>query len=279
MTYFVGAAAVVGVVSCFSLAFVVPQGLGSQLSAAPTSSYPARFLGNAGEPSFAGESFAETSFAGPALCTGLAAGLIVGLATGARALSTARKYGGAPTGEYKEQATFAGGLVGCEFGGYGRHEFDPAGLASRWPQHLPWFREAEAKHGRVCMLATLGLIVPDAIRIPLDTFESPDLNAINAHNKLIGPGLGDGPMWWLLIFCAAIESTRFKQLGLAYENLTLQNAGDINFGKGFLPKSQEGITAMQIKELKNGRLAMMGFGGAITQAVIWDSPHFPFVPN
>merc|ERR1711879_1134110 len=150
--------------------------------------------------------------------------------------------------------------------GYGRHEFDPWGLASRYPEHLPWYREAEAKHGRISMLAFLGLLVPYAIRIPLDIFESADINLVNAHNKLIGPGLGDGAMWWLLIFCAVIESTRFKQLGLAFENLTLENAGDLGFGKAFLPTSKEAITAMQIKELKNGRLAMLGFSGALTQA-------------
>ena len=39
----------------------------------------------------------------------------------------------------------------------------------------------------------------------------------DVHNKLIGPGLGEGPMWWLLVFCSVIESLRFKQLGLGFE--------------------------------------------------------------
>jgi len=209
-----------------------------------------------------------------AVATGLAVGLAASLVTVARLKVAQRCFA-----EYKEQPVFASGLVGSEYGGYGRHEFDPIGLAGRYPEHLPWFREAELKHSRVAMLACLGLIVPDAIRIPLDTFESPDLNLVNAHNKLIGPGLGEGAMWWVLIFCSVIESARFKQLGLQFENLTLENAGDVNFGKAFLPKSEEGQVAMKIKELKNGRLAMLGFSGAITQAVIYDSPHFPFVPN
>merc|ERR1712108_37372 len=159
----------------------------------------------------------------------------------------------------------------------GDHQYDPLQLAARWPEHLPWFREAELKHGRVCMLAWLGLIVPDFVRIPMSDFESPDLDMVTAHNKLIY-GLGSGPMWWLLTFCGIIESLRFRQLGLAFEKLTLENAGDLGFGKGFLPKTEEGIKQMKVKELKNGRLAMLAFSGAVTQGVLFDAHHFPFQP-
>jgi len=31
---------------------------------------------------------------------------------------------------------------------------------------MPWFREAELKHGRAAMLATLGFVVPEFIRVP-----------------------------------------------------------------------------------------------------------------
>merc|ERR1711974_581023 len=108
-------------------------------------------------------------------------------------------------------------------------------------------------------------------------FDSPDLDMVTAHNKLIY-GLGSGPMWWLLTFCGIIESLRFRQLGLAFEKLTLENAGDLGFGKGFLPKTEEGIKQMKVKELKNGRLAMLAFSGAVTQAGLFNAPHFPFQP-
>merc|ERR1711972_677749 len=111
-----------------------------------------------------------------------------------------------------------------------------------------------------------------------DAFVAADLDMLTAHNRLIGPGLGEGPMWWLLAFCGVIESFRFKQLGLAFEKLTLENAGDLEFGKGFLPKTEEGITQMKIKELKNGRLAMLAVSGALTQGILFNQHHFPFQP-
>merc|ERR1719188_2961495 len=48
---------------------------------------------------------------------------------------------------------FCLGLVGTEYAGWGTYEFDPAELTLRWPEHIPWYREAELKHGRVAMLA------------------------------------------------------------------------------------------------------------------------------
>merc|ERR1719401_84800 len=128
------------------------------------------------------------------------------------------------------------------------------------------------------MLAFLGSVAPDAFRLPIDELQGSDLNLVTAHSKLIY-GLGMGPMWWLLAFCGVIESLRFRQLGLGFEKLTLESAGDLGFGKGSLPKTPEGEAQMRTKELKNGRLAMLAVGGILTQSVMWDAPHFPFVPQ
>lgn len=177
------------------------------------------------------------------------------------------------------QTKFANGLVGTEYGGFGRHEYDPLEFSARYTQHLPWYREAELKHGRVAMLAFVGLLAQDAFRLPVPQLQDESINILNAHSKLIGPNLGEGPMWWLLIFCSVIESKRFKDLGLGFEKLTLENAGDLDFGKGFLPKTEDGIVQMKVKELKNGRLAMLAFSGAITTAGWFNEPHFPWVPH
>eukprot|EP00930_Biecheleria_cincta_P084424 TRINITY_DN738_c0_g1_i3.p1 TRINITY_DN738_c0_g1~~TRINITY_DN738_c0_g1_i3.p1 ORF type:complete len:303 (+),score=57.02 TRINITY_DN738_c0_g1_i3:44-910(+) len=177
--------------------------------------------------------------------------------------------------ERRESNGFALGMVGSNYAGWDRYEFDPLCLSERWPEHLPWYREAELKHGRVAMLAYVGLIVPDMVRIPVEPLDNPALDFVNAHKMLIGPGLGEGPMWNLLLVSGILESIRFKQLGLAFEKLTIENAGDLGI-KLFAPTTPEGWEQMRIKELKNGRLAMLAVSGALTQGVVWNAHHFPF---
>merc|ERR1712079_364187 len=103
-----------------------------------------------------------------------------------------------------------------------------------------------------------------------------DFDFMQCHNQFIY-GIGQGPMWWLLAFCGVVESLRFRELGFAFEKLTLENAGDLNFGKQFLPKTEDGQLQMKIKELKNGRLAMLAISGIITQSEYFPNRHFPWV--
>mmetsp|Transcript_7425 Transcript_7425/g.12914 ORF Transcript_7425/g.12914 Transcript_7425/m.12914 type:complete len:253 (+) Transcript_7425:79-837(+) len=174
------------------------------------------------------------------------------------------------------RAEFAGGLAGSKFAGFGgSYEFDPCGFSTNYPALVPWFREAELKHGRVAMLAFLGLIGPDVGRFPFDACQDSSVDVLNAHNKLIGPGLGEGQMWVMMVVVGAIESVRFKQLGLNFEGLTLESAGDFGI-KLFAPGTEEGMESMKTRELKNGRLAMLAVGGCLTQAAAFDIHHFPF---
>ena len=45
-------------------------------------------------------------------------------------------------------------------------KYDPLNLAESYKPFLPWFREAEIKHGRTAMLAVMGFIATDFVRIP-----------------------------------------------------------------------------------------------------------------
>jgi len=164
---------------------------------------------------------------------------------------------------------FAGGLLGSE-SGFGTYNFDPLNLAEKNPEALPWYREAELKHGRICMLAWLGLVVPEFIRIP-GPAPCYTASVIDAHKYCVTSTLENmddqrGPLLHIFLFTFVIEmTTTYPKI---MEGITKENAGDYRLGVNFLPKEDEKIQEMKLKELKNGRLAMVAFGGAITQAVL-----------
>merc|ERR1719412_1628454 len=165
------------------------------------------------------------------------------------------------------EGKFAGGLLGGEsaFSSFD-YNFDPLGISERCPQFLPWFREAELKHGRVAMLAWVGLVVPEVVRIP-GPESCYEASVVDAHTACVGPD-ELGPLFQVFAFCGLIEMLSSFPKYTSREGLTLLNAGDFRLGAQFLPKDPEKAKEMKLKELKNGRLAMLAFGGAITQAVL-----------
>jgi len=159
-----------------------------------------------------------------------------------------------------DNGKFAQGLIGSE-GVWGPYEFDPLGF-SKYTELVPWFREAELKHGRICMLAWLGMVVPDFLRVPGDrySFDAVPLT-IDAHDKLNGQvGVNFQILFWISI----VELCCAKKV---FEWNSLETAGDYGL-TGFFPADEEGQKRMRLSELKNGRLAMIAFSGAITQAVL-----------
>mmetsp|Transcript_46316 Transcript_46316/g.98984 ORF Transcript_46316/g.98984 Transcript_46316/m.98984 type:complete len:275 (-) Transcript_46316:100-924(-) len=168
-----------------------------------------------------------------------------------------------------DNGKFAQGLVGSE-GAWGKYEFDPVGF-SKYTEFVPYFREAELKHGRIAMLAWVGLVVPDFVRIPGErySFEACPIT-IEAHDKLNG---AVGANFQILFWITIVELCCAKKV---FEWNSVECAGDYGLGTQFLPKDEEGQRKKRLAELKNGRLAMVAFGGAITQAVITQHP-FPWL--
>ncbi|CAL1136017.1 unnamed protein product [Cladocopium goreaui] len=208
--------------------------------------------------------------------------MTVGLATAAVALARRR------TVVRAEEKPFAGGLIGGESAFSGQDfNFDPLGLAVKCEKYLPWFREAELKHGRIAMLAFVGLVVPEFVRIPGPEQCYGAKTVVEAHNACAGDpyfpfvldatdfynkeGHQVGPLFQVFAFCGLVEmlTTFAKTSNVSNKpGLTLENAGDYRLGVNFLPKDEAKIKEMKLKELKNGRLAMLAFGGAITQATL-----------
>jgi hypothetical protein len=49
--------------------------------------------------------------------------------------------------------------------------FDPLGFSAKYD--IKWLREAELKHGRVCMLASLGCLVQEFAHLPFEATSNP----------------------------------------------------------------------------------------------------------
>uniref|UniRef100_A0A6T6C8U9 Uncharacterized protein n=2 Tax=Diacronema lutheri TaxID=2081491 RepID=A0A6T6C8U9_DIALT len=140
--------------------------------------------------------------------------------------------------------------------------FDPLGFSKSGPQTLTWMREAELKHSRVCMLAVAGWLVVDlGIHFPGAQYEG--LRALTAHNAMVE----SGNMWLLLIAVSILELAG----GLAlYEqaNGSGRAAGDYKFDPLGYAQDEATLQELQLKEIKNGRLAMIAFSGIVTQAAL-----------
>lgn len=201
--------------------------------------------------------------------------ILASLIAGCAAFSPAQQ--GASSSALKE---FANGMVGSEgpepmpftSGSRTSVNFDPCGFAERAPEWLPWFREAELKHGRAAMLATVGFVVPEFVRIPGEQFSFESVpKVIDAHDAL------PDSMKQIFLWISLIEAMSFP----AYAGMSQgydRRPGDYSFDPlGFYPSDPEKQKEMQLKELKNGRLAMIAIGGMVTGSAI-TGHGFPYLP-
>mmetsp|Transcript_1234 Transcript_1234/g.2677 ORF Transcript_1234/g.2677 Transcript_1234/m.2677 type:complete len:209 (-) Transcript_1234:321-947(-) len=169
-------------------------------------------------------------------------------------------------------AEFANGMVGGEgpepmpfrWGGdKSSKDFDPVGFAERSPEWLNWFREAELKHGRQAMLATVGLVVPEFVRVPGEQFSFEAIpNVLDAHDALL-----DTSMKQILLWISLAEVMTLA--ALSNMNEFDRAPGDFGFDPlGLFPNDPAKQDEMRLKELKNGRLAMVAIGGMIHGAIV-----------
>ena len=129
-----------------------------------------------------------------------------------------------------------------------------------------FLREAELKHGRIAMLATVGWI--------LTLFVNPVLGVgpVEAHNAAVASGAGAQ----VLTGIAALEFIGTVALKQTFDGK--RAPGDFSFDPMNLygKLDGKGKETMQLKELENGRLAMMAFSGLVTVAVALPDKAFPY---
>ena len=98
------------------------------------------------------------------------------------------------------------------------------------------------------------------------------LTSATAHDVLVEKGgMGNA-----LVFIGLFEIVSY--LGVA-EMLqgSGREPGDFGFGSWYLEgKTPDQVKLLKYQEIKNGRLAMMAFGGVVTQSVLFDAT-FPYI--
>jgi Chlorophyll A-B binding protein len=137
-----------------------------------------------------------------------------------------------------------------------------------------YMREAEIKHSRLAMLAAVGWplaelwdkTLADAVGLPTlltKTGESPSL--LNGGLERVSPA------YWVAIVALAgiIELENMK----AKDDKKDYVPGDCNFDPlGLFPSDTKGQMDMMTKEIKHGRIAMMGILGFAIQEAVYGTP-------
>jgi light-harvesting complex I chlorophyll a/b binding protein 4 len=142
-------------------------------------------------------------------------------------------------------------------GWVGDDEFDPLGFSDLYD--MKWLREAEIKHGRVSMLATTGFVMQQFWTLPgmvhvEDANLAPTAAGISPMLQIVfGVGIWE---FWTNKGAVTME-TMFADESRVPGNLGFDPMG---LAKG---KSKEATDEMQLKEIRNGRLAMLAIGGMI----------------
>jgi hypothetical protein len=149
--------------------------------------------------------------------------------------------------------------------------FDPLGFSTDAPEgKLLFYREVELKHGRICMLASLGFLVGESFH-PLfgGNIDVPSYVAFQET-----PLQSFWPAVVVALGVAELASTNdFQPVGEPGSGLWMMRTnrmpGDLGFDPlGLRPKDPTALKEIQTKELNNGRLAMIAAAGMIAQELV-----------
>ncbi len=148
--------------------------------------------------------------------------------------------------------------------------FDPLGISNYVP--MDYLREAELKHARICMLAWVGWVAVDlGMRVYPVPAGLEGVTAATAHNAAVA----QGGMGQIFLGIGVLEMVSWLSVSAMLQG-SGRAPGDFSFGADFLKgKSEAQVQEMKLKEIKNGRLAMMAFSGVVTQSIL-NGSEFPY---
>lgn len=152
--------------------------------------------------------------------------------------------------------------------------FDPLGLSNGKDEAtLKQWRDAEIKHGRVCMLAAVGLLTQEILKNPLG-IDGPAIRHLDLVDSKF-PEFGE----LFLLLCAFIEGwtiqnkweprTETKGLKRAARLRDDVEAGDLGWDPlEWYPEDPVEQAKIRTKEIQNGRLAMLAVAGIAAQELL-----------
>lgn len=136
--------------------------------------------------------------------------------------------------------------------------FDPLNLSE--VADLKWMREAELKHGRVCMLAWAGYVAVDLGWVAPGAPKG--ISSLAAHDVTVK----SGQMLLLLGTVGVFEALTYNAVSEMMKSETDRAPGD--FGLDPFSWAKANPTRMQTAELLHGRTAMLAFSGVVTQSAL-----------
>jgi len=158
--------------------------------------------------------------------------------------------------------------------------FDPLGFyKDATLKQKKKLRESELKHGRIAMLATLGIVVVEKFNFhPFYGYDNYDMGPACDHWQLIGSEVPD--FWLFLGF--VVSSMEMKNIIKGWDPLsesvfaeggpklaglrTDVISGDLDFDPlGLCPEESDIFLDLRTRELNNGRLAMIAAIGMLVQ--------------
>jgi len=148
--------------------------------------------------------------------------------------------------------------------------FDPLNLSQgKDSRTLRQWRVAELKHGRVCMLASVGLLTQELLKNPIG-IDGPAIKHLDLLDEKF-PEFGE----LFILLCAFIEGydivTNWEPKGSENQGLYREDVdiGDLQWDPlEWYPEDPVEQDIIRTKELQNGRLAMLATAGIIAQELI-----------
>merc|ERR1711976_456178 len=142
--------------------------------------------------------------------------------------------------------------------------FDPVGLSKKGD--IAVYRNAELKHGRVCMLATLGMVVSEKFHPFFDNWGDAPFSSAAASHFSATAATVFWPAYWVM---TAGHEFATELSGGFNEDPKARAPGDYGFDPlNLKPKDPAALKELQNKELNNGRLAMLAAAGILAQEMV-----------